>query len=169
MKSLLTNHNLFIALLILSLMGVALSDISPIKSHTYWLAMMVLFCGIAILTNIIEGDADNDGVPLKKEITQQILHWLGGLVAVLVIYGFYYSGRITPEATGLVVLLILALTTYLDGIRLGWRFSFAGIFLGVMAVFSAYVAEFMWQILLIAIGIIVFSYYWEFKRKKVVA
>ncbi|NOT86374.1 MAG: hypothetical protein HOP02_16680 [Methylococcaceae bacterium] len=165
-KSLLTSHNLFMVLLLLSLLGVAISDISPVKSHAYWLIMMVLFAGTAILANVIEGDDDNDGVELKKEITQQILHWLGGFVAVMIVYGFYHTGRLTPEATGLVVLLILALTTYLDGIRLGWRFSFAGVFLGIMAVFAAYIEEYMWQILIFAIGIITFSYYWEFKRKK---
>jgi hypothetical protein len=85
-------------------------------------------------------------VPLKKEIIRQILHGLGGLVAVLIIYSFYHSGRITPEATGLVVLLILALTTYLDGIRLGWHFSFAGFFSGDGGIFGLrcriYVANF---------------------------
>ncbi|MFI3137145.1 MAG: hypothetical protein QX197_10260 [Methylococcaceae bacterium] len=168
LKKLLTTHNLFIVLLLLSLLGVAISDISPVKSHSYWLLMMILFGATAIVSNIIEGDADNDGVELKKEITLQILHWLGGFVAVLIVYGFYHTGRITPESTGLVVLLILALTTYLDGIRLGWRFSFAGIFLAVMAVFAAYIEEYMWQILLFAVGIIAFSYYWDFKRKKTV-
>jgi hypothetical protein len=165
-KKLLTNHNLFMVLLLLSLLGVAISDISPVKSHAYWLVMMLLFGATAILASAIEGDDDNDGVALKKEITQQILHWLGGFVAVLIVYAFYYTGRLTPEATGLVVLLILALTTYLDGIRLGWRFSFAGVFLGVMAVFAAYIKEFMWQILIIAIAIIAFSYFWEFKRRE---
>ncbi len=166
-KKLLNQHTLFMVLLLLSLLGVAISDIAPVKSHAYWLVLMVLFGATAILTNVVEGEDDHDGVALKKEITQQILHWLGGFVAVLIVYSFYHTGRLTPEATGLVVLLILALTTYLDGIRLGWRFSFAGLFLGVMALFAAYIEEFMWQILIVAIGIIVFSYYWEFKRKKV--
>lgn len=153
-------------LLLASLLGVIISDLSPIKSHMYWLLLMLLFACTAIISNLIEGNDDNDGVSLKKEITQQILHWLGGFVTVLIVYGLYYSGRMTPEVTGLIVLLIIALTTYLDGIRLGWRFSFAGIFLGLVAVFAAFIQEYMWLILFVALGIIVFSYYWEFKLKK---
>lgn len=133
LKKLVTPHNLFMLLLLLSLVGVALSDMLPIKSHTYWLMIMQLFSVTAIVANVVEGDSDQDGVPLKKEFTQQVLHWLGCIAAVLVVFGFYHIGRLAPEATGLVVLLILAITTCLDGIQLGWRFSFAGVFLGLMA------------------------------------
>lgn len=164
-KRLITTHNLFIVLLIFSILGVALSDISPVKSTNFWLVMLFLFGGIAIVNNIRDGEDDGDNIPLKTEIIQQVLHWAGGLVAVLIIYSFYYSERLTSEATGLVVLLILALTTYLDGLRLGWRFSFAGIFLAVMAVFAAFIVDYMWVILLLALGIIAVSFLWEFKLK----
>jgi len=84
---------------------------------------------------------------------------------VLIAYTFYHTGRITPEQTGLIVLLILALTTYLDGIRISWRFSFVGIFLAVVAICAAYIEEYVWQILSVALAVIALSYYWEFRKK----
>lgn len=102
---------------------------------------------------------------IRRHRDKPILHWLGGLVTVMIVYTFYHAGRITPQETGLIVLLILALTTFLDGIRINWQFSLAGVFLAVIAVCAAYIEEYIWQILTIAFGIIAFSYYWAFKRK----
>ena len=161
---LLSNHVLFTTLLILAVIGVAVSDISATASHLYWISMMVLFGVVSIAANYHHTEALGQ-VARKKTIAIQILHWMGGLVTVMVVYTFYHAGRITPEETGLIVLLILALTTFLDGIRISWRFSLAGVFLGLIAVCAAYVEEFIWQILILALSIIAFSYYWEFKRK----
>ncbi|MGZ8191712.1 MAG: hypothetical protein ACXWTS_10870, partial [Methylococcaceae bacterium] len=137
-KSLLSIPNLFTVLLILSLIGVAISDISPTQSHLYWIVMVIMFGVTSIIANY--NRAENiDKTQLKKDIFIQILHWLGGLVAVLIVYAFYHTGRITPEETGLVVLLILALTTYLDGIRISWRFGFVGLYLGIIAICAAYI------------------------------
>jgi len=163
-KSLLSNHNLFIVLLILSVIGVAISDISPVASHLYWIAMVIIFGVISIIANY-NREENIDKAALKKDIFIQLLHWLGGLSAVLIAYTFYHTGRITPEQTGLIVLLILALTTYLDGIRISWRFSFVGIFLAVVAICAAYIEEYVWQILSVALAVIALSYYWEFRKK----
>ena len=163
-KSLLSNHNLFSLLLILSLIGMAISEISPTVSHFYWLIMMIIF-GITSMVAFYYRNHYADKNELKKGLIIQILHWLGGLAAVLIVYTFYSTGRITPEETGLEVLLILALTTYLDGIRISWQFSLVGVFLSIVAICAAYIEEYMWQILSLAIVIIAFSYYWEFKKR----
>ena len=77
------------------------------------------------------------------------------------------AGRLNYENTGLVILLILALATFIDGIRLGWRFCMAGLFLGATAVIAAFIEEFMWIVLLLAIGVILFTLYWEKRRSQV--
>lgn len=164
-KSLLSNHNLFTVLLILSLIGVAVSNISPTASHLYWVVMVVVFGITSIIANYNRAE-DIDKTELKKGLVIQLLHWLGSLVAVLIVYAFYHTGRITPEESGLVVLLILALTTYLDGIRISWRFALVGVYLAGVALCAAYIEEYVWQILFVAIAVIAFSYYWEFRQKR---
>ena len=159
-----SNHTLFTVLLLMSLIGISVPDISAMASHFYWISMIILFGAISIFANYNQTEYA-DKIQQKKVVLIQLLHWMGGLVTVMIVYTFYHAGRITPEETGLVVLLILALTTFLDGIRISWQFSFAGIFLAVIAICAAFVEEYIWQILMLALSIIAFSYYWEFKRK----
>jgi membrane-bound acyltransferase YfiQ involved in biofilm formation len=67
----------------------------------------------------------------------------------------------TYEGSGLVILLILSLSTFLDGYQVGWRFYLAGIFLAITAILAAFIEEYMWILLVIAIASIVFSTYLE--------
>ncbi len=67
----------------------------------------------------------------------------------------------TYDGYGLVILLILSLATFLDGIHVGWRFYLVGLLLGLTTIFAAYFEEFMWMILAIAIICIVFAMYLE--------
>ncbi len=50
-----------------------------------------------------------------------MLHWIGLVVAVQLVYLLLHIGRLDNENTGLIILLLLALTTFLAGIHLGWR------------------------------------------------
>jgi hypothetical protein len=159
-----SNHGLFTILLLMSIIGVSVTNISAAASYVYWISMMILFGAISILATYNQTEYA-DKVQQKKAIFIQLLHWLGGLVTVMIVYTFYHAGRIMPQENGLIILLVLALTTFLAGIRISWQFSFAGIFLAIIALCAAYVEEFIWQILILALAIIAFSYYWEFKRK----
>jgi len=71
------------------------------------------------------------------------------------------SGRLDETSASLVVLLILALATMLDGIRIGWQLSLVGFFLGACAVLIAYLEQFMLVAGLLAIVIIACTIIWE--------
>ena len=60
---------------------------------------------------------------------------------------------------GLIVLLILALTTYLEGIQRGWRCIFAGLFLGLITICIAYFDSYIWQLITLAAVAVIYSYY----------
>ena len=77
------------------------------------------------------------------------------------VFVFSHTGRLTDDNTALVMLLILALATVLDGIRLGWLLSVVGTFLGITAVIAAYIDEFLWIILAIATAIVLIAIYWK--------
>ncbi|MGH8558256.1 MAG: hypothetical protein ACRESZ_12500 [Methylococcales bacterium] len=53
------------------------------------------------------------------------------------------------------------MATFIDGIHLGWRFSVAGLFLGITSVIAAFSDDFMWIDLMLAIVIILVTLYWE--------
>jgi len=75
-----------------------------------------------------------------------LLHWIGLLVAVQLVYLLLLTGRLHNENTGLIVFLLLALTTFLAGIHLGWRLCLMGLFLGAALVAAAFLEEYVWML-----------------------
>ena len=111
-------------------------------------------------------DPNGEGNEVRELFKMQSLHWLGSLVAVLCLFSFVEAGHMTQEATGLMVLLILALTTFLDGIRIGWRFSLTGMYLAAAVVAANLLESFMPWMFGLAVLIIAITVYRE-KRKEI--
>jgi len=152
---LLSTHNLFTLRLLLSLLGAYIGYSYRHTSHDYWFVMIFLFTAIAIAPDYYQFKQHGDN---HKALIDRLLHWSGGLCAGIVIYAYHNSGRIFHEEAGLIVLLILALTTYLDGIKRGWRCIFAGLFLGLVTVCVAYFDSYIWQLSMLAATAIAYSY-----------
>ena len=144
---LLTSHHLFMLRLFLTLLGAFIADTYRHASHDYWLLMMLLFGIIALAPGYYRLQQSGNG---RKLVIDQALHWAGGLTAGIIVYAYHSSGRIFHEEAGLIVLLILALTVYLDGIRTGWRGIFTGLFLGLTALCITYFDNYLWQLTLLA-------------------
>lgn len=85
-------------------------------------------------------------------IKNEVLTWLGVLVAVNLVYFLFHSGRLDSENTGLVILLILALATFLAGLRLGWRLCILGLLLGGALILATYLEEFLWIVLMVVVA-----------------
>jgi len=111
---------IMILLVLLAIVGIGITDFSPLLSHWYWLAMVVV--------------------------------WLSVLVAVNLVYFLFHSGRLDSENTGLVILLILALATFLAGMRQDWRLCLLGVLLGVALILATYLEEFLWIILMVVLA-----------------
>jgi len=63
--------------------------------------------------------------------------------------------------------MILAQSTILDGLRVGWRFSLVGISLGVSAIIAANTHHFFWIEIIIALLIVTVTILVEvWQRKK---
>lgn len=153
-----------ILLLILSLVGIGITDFSPADGFGYWLIMVAVFviCAIFIGWRQSKYHVEDFKIILRK----QSLHWFTTLLVVGGAFLVEKSGRLHPEDAGLVILLILSLATMLDGLRVGWRFSVVGLFLGVSAVIAAFTQHFLWIELLIAIVIVVMTILWEVWKAK---
>jgi uncharacterized membrane protein HdeD (DUF308 family) len=75
-------------------------------------------------------------------------------MSLRLVYLLLQAGRLDNENTGLIILLLLALSTYFAGLQLGWRLSTVGVFLGVALIGATYLEEFVWLFLIIALGIV---------------
>ncbi|MDP3333288.1 MAG: hypothetical protein Q8Q40_01655 [Methylococcaceae bacterium] len=156
-KYLLSDHYSFIAYSVLSVIGVVITATSPVASHYYWLLMVLLFGACAVARRYYR--LENDVAEQKAQSINTTLHWLGGLVAAIIVNAFLSSGRIFVEETGLITLLVLALTVYLDGFKSGWRNIATGVFLALVAVSAAYFDSYVWQLILLASAFIAYSFY----------
>ena len=156
------------SLIILSIIGIAITDFSPNTSHRYWFAMVPVF---AVACLVLEWSrARYKGLKWYIILQTQILHWVGVLVAMRLIYMLLHAGRLDNENTGLIILLSLALATFLAGIHLGWRLCVLGIFLAVALVAATYLEEYLWVLLIIAAAItavfLAMRYLFGYKKEK---
>ena len=144
------NGVIMIMLMLLAIIGVGITDYSPRLSHLYWLAM-VLVTGISC--NVIEWSrARKKGLSATTIVKKEMLIWLSVLVAVSLVYFLFHSGRLDNENTGLIILLILALATFLAGLRLGWRLCILGLLLGGAMILATYLEEFLWIVLMVVVA-----------------
>ncbi|MGH8546998.1 MAG: hypothetical protein ACRERU_00020 [Methylococcales bacterium] len=91
---------------------------------------------------------------------EQSLLWLGVALALGGALLLLQFERLTDQNAGLVILLILSLARYIDGLRIGWRFALVGNFLGLAAVSIAYTENFitlLFSIAAVTIAITVYS------------
>ncbi len=156
-----------IVLVLLSLGGLAISTFSAQDDYLYWLGMIPLFWLGAILSSWAQARrAQNiEAHDFKRLLWIELLHWGGTLAAVIGVFFLRYLQLLTDTGAALVMLLMLALATYLNGIRIGWRFSLLGVFLGITAVLNAYVQKFLPLAALLALALILFSIY-QHKRAR---
>jgi len=153
-------EGILILLLILSLTGIAITDFSPDDGYGYWIIMVFVFGLFAIFIAWLQSK-HKDG-EFKAIVKEQSIHWLISLLVVGGAFLLQKSGQLTEESAGQVILLILALSTMLDGLRIGWRFSIVGLFLGSSSVIGAFYDMFIWIDIAVAIGIVILTFLWHY-------
>ena len=144
---------ILIVLVLLAIIGIGITDFSPADSHRYWFAMVPVFAGACLILEWSR--ARGKGQKWTTILRTQLLLWVGLLLAVRLAYLLLHTGRLDNENTGLIILLLLALTTFFAGIHLGWRLFIVGIFLGLALIGATYLEEFVWIFLFIAIVVVV--------------
>ena len=148
---------LFALLILLALGGVWFTEVSPARSHLYWLSLVpVIACACLLLEWL---GFRGKGLKLANVLRVQLLLWLSLVVGVLLIYMLLHSGRLNSENTGLTILLMLAMTTFAAGVQLGPLVMLLGCFLALSLVLAAYVKSYVWLIMIgVAVGMAVLFY-----------
>ncbi len=141
---------IMILLVLLDIVGIAITDFAPRSSHWYWLAMVVV-TGIACIT-MEWARSRETGLRVAAIIKNEALIWLSVLFAVNTVYFLLHAGRLDSENTGLIILLILALATFLAGLRLSWRLCLLGVLLWGALIMATYLEEFIWIVLLVVLA-----------------
>lgn len=149
-------------LILLALGGVGYTDINPAGSHLYWLAMVPVFAAACLLLEWLH--ERNRGLQWTQVLRAQLMLWFSLLVGVLLVYMLLHAGRLDSENTGLIVLLLLAMTTFAAGLQLGPLVLLLGAFLLVSLALAAYIESYVWLIMLLIVVAMALLFYLHSRR-----
>jgi hypothetical protein len=138
---------------VLAVIGIGITELSPVRSYQYWLGMIVAFAIVSLALGWLK--ARRTGRDVKRLLGVQLLHWVATWAAVFALFLILDAGRLNYDNIGLVILIVLALSTVLEGLRVDWRFSLVGLLLGATAVTVAYVEASIWLLFVLAALIVV--------------
>ncbi|EFK11732.1 conserved hypothetical protein [delta proteobacterium NaphS2] len=161
-----TSEFVLILLLLLSVVGIALTDFSPTKGFWFWMAMAPVVCAatIAIDWSRMTRQGENRG----RLIWTQIFHWFGYVVTIYLVFilSAKATNRLNNVDVGLVALLILSFATFSAGITASWRISVVGVFLGIAVVAIALFEEYIWVVLIPLALIIIGAFLLRHRKSK---
>jgi hypothetical protein len=158
-KVLLVDTFFFLVILTMSLVGIGLTDFKGLSSEAYWRFVFILTAVITTIWSvwkyrklgIYEG---------SKILYKQAVVWFSGFVAMGLLYMLLSTGRLNYETTGLLIVLLLALLTFIDGILVSWKLFLIGLTLLFALILSTYVESYLWMILIftgiVVLGVVLF-------------
>lgn len=149
---------------LLSLIGIGLTNYSPTSSVRFWMAMTLFMAIAGIVIGAVKSIERKDMA--ANMIVTQLIHWGATLLAVLGVFLLLQAGRLNYDNSALVLLLIIGLSTFLDGYRISWRFSLIGILVAGTAILAAFVEQFIWPVILLALILLIIAIFWERHRHK---
>lgn len=148
---------IFTALIFLSILGVGIADAFEHAAHWYWVGMVPVFFGACLW---LEWQAiQHASVSPREILLVQIQHWLGVATAFYLTFILREIGSLDNQTTGLILLLVLALGTYLSGITTGWLFRLLGMFLGLCLIMVAYMEHYVAVLIASAIAMLSLYHY----------
>jgi hypothetical protein len=151
-------------LVLLSAVGIGVTNFSPRYGLYFWMAMAPVFGGTSIYlawSRVSRKEDASESALIRK----QTIHWIGFLLAVSLVFVLYSTGKLNAPDSGLVALLVLALATFLAGVYGDGRMSLIGILLGAVVGGAALLEKFIWMIALPLIAALVLGMIW-WRRKK---
>lgn len=144
---------LFIGIVFIALLGVGITDYKGESAHSYWRYMLIMMA----LGTTLWGEWRVKQLGLREGsrlLYQQIILWGAALVTMAVIYLLLGTGRLNYETTGLLILLVLAFATFIDGMLVSWKLYVVGLLLLFTLLLATYVEQFLWMIVLAALVMI---------------
>jgi len=137
------------ALSVLVMIGLFLTNVSRLHARYYWSAMFPIFGIVCLWHELVSSSADP--IPTWRRIIRQVLHWLGPIAAVQIIFLQLARGQMDADAVALVTLVILAVTCFMAGVHMDRSFYWVSAALALAAVIGTEVEAYLWMLAAVAI------------------
>jgi hypothetical protein len=114
----------YLAVLVLTILGVAYTSISHQPLVGYWEFLALAMGVVCIGTGWLHAHSKEARF---RMLWTQVLHWLAFLVAMNIIVLSDVQKLLTTPGTGLALLMLLALGTFVAGIHVSWQICILGL------------------------------------------
>lgn len=140
----------YLAMLILTLFGVAYTSVARQSMTTYWIVLVPCFGAISIAAHWSEVEGREEHWRL---IRSQVLHWFAVILAMKLVFVADVRQIMNSDASALMALTVLALGAFTAGVHVAsWRICLVGTILGLSVPAIAWLEE---STLLLLLGLIV--------------
>lgn len=140
------------AMLVLSFVGIAATEMSAQWAQVYWAATVIAFW---VGTLVLDRGYFRGGKEFARSATLAALHWGAVLLAIQLVYFLISAGQIEDPDAGLVNGIILALGAFATGVHQNWRLMVIGVALGAAVAGLGLVDEYLWVLLGLAAVVLV--------------
>jgi hypothetical protein len=118
----------FVIVLVLTIGGVAYSSLLDRPLVFYWEFLAMVLALVCISTGWPHAI---DNKARIRMIWTQAFHWVAFLVAMSILLLPSVQSVISPAASGLALLTLLALGTFVAGVHVAWQLCFLGVIMGL--------------------------------------
>ena len=153
----------YLAIIVLGLIGTSWTSLSRSSASTYWVIMTPIFAAICIYAGWKHIEP---GARIGMAVTQ-VLQWVAFFVAMELVAATEVHGVVNANATGLMLLTLIALGVFVSGLHLrSWKLCVTGAFLAVSVPVAAWVQRAAILLLLLGLAVIaLFVLYWWFSDR----
>jgi hypothetical protein len=156
----------YLAVLILTLVGVAYASFSRQSMVGYWEFLAPV---IGLLCIILGWPHAPDQAARWRLVWTQALHWLAFLVAMNLLLLSGVASLLSPDATGLTILTLLALGTFVAGVHIeAWQICVLGMVMGLGVPAIAWIERSALLLLLavVALAVVGAALWWGARGKR---
>jgi hypothetical protein len=134
-------------MVLLALLGVALTTAGKSAAPPYWISLAPVF-GVLCAGTAWAQHRHAEGIR-REHVVRQIFHWLGVAVALGLDFVVRGTGEETGQAAGFNAMLLLALGCFLAGVHLEWHFAIVGVLLVLALLIVAKADQYVWLIFVV--------------------
>mgnify|MGYP006280532835 FL=1 len=141
----------YIIMLSMAVLGIGLVTFTGQPVSLYWELLTPIYCAICIYVGWPHAETKSDRIKL---VWTQILHWAAFLAAMWLIYSPTMRSLVDVNATGLNLMTILALATFVAGVHAqAWQICVVGLILAIFVPAMAIIERTSLFVLVALIGV----------------
>jgi len=150
----------YLFVLLLTLIGVAFTSMTSRPLIYYWEFVTLAMAVVCIGTGWFYAHGRQARV---RMIWTQIVHWLAFLAAMNIVVYTDVQRMLTAPGTGLALLMLLALGTFVAGVHIAWQICVLGVIMALMVPAIAWLTSYALFLTLVGAAIIgiAITFFWR--------